>query len=70
MARRYKAAIIGAGNIAALFDDPQSKEVLTPTRTRFIPDLSYADLLMLTRRKQNLQHRDGEGEHTERLTSC
>jgi len=29
MARRYKAAIIGAGNIAALFDDPQSKEVLT-----------------------------------------
>ncbi len=29
MARRYKAAIIGAGNIAALFDDPQNKEVLT-----------------------------------------
>lgn len=29
MARRYKAAIIGAGNIAALFDVPQSTGVLT-----------------------------------------
>ena len=29
MKRQYKAAVIGAGNIAAVFDDPQSKDVLT-----------------------------------------
>ncbi|KKU12883.1 MAG: Oxidoreductase domain protein [Parcubacteria group bacterium GW2011_GWC2_45_7] len=29
MARSYKTAVIGAGNIAALFDDPRDKDVLT-----------------------------------------
>lgn len=29
MARKYKAAIIGAGNVAALFDKPETKDVLT-----------------------------------------